>query len=506
MHLVSAAVAAFINTMQNVNGTPSIKMEDLILNRTTLHSMRRDYCRRQAQEIINGFNIPDVFVLHWDSKLLAEIRGTEKKDRLSLVVTGENMEKLLGIPKIESSTGDARAAEIHNFLCKWKLNDLVEIVSFDTTAANNGAAFLLEKRLGRNLLLFPCRHHVSELLVKAVFELNFGKSSAPEVPLFNRFSNSWKNINSKSFKSGISENEVRKVFTIAEVEIFKNFCLTALNSHHTCANYKELLQLSLLFVGEDVPNFSQVRSPGATSHARFMSKCLYCYKMFLFREQFVLTTSEIKSLRSVCIFLTCIYVPYWFRCVDPIAAPQNDLKLIQDVIVYFDKNVSNAWLHKIKNHLCYLSEEADGLSFFDGPIHSHSKRKMVEAITSDNQKEDAIPKRVVATMSEITLYGSKNINDFISSRTKTFFTRLGIETSFLESDPSTWQESEGYIAGKRICQLLSVVNDAAERALKLITDYNRSLTYNEEEEQYLLQVVEHYRQWHPSYTKTSLIK
>lgn len=210
----------------------------------------------------------------------------------------------------------------------------------------------------------------------------------------------------------------------------------------------------------------------------------------------MLTISEIKSLRSVCIFLTCIYVPYWFRCVDPIAAPQNDLKLIQDVIVYFI----------IKNHLWYLSEEAVGLSFFDDQISSHIKRKMVEAITSDNQKEDAVPKRVVATMSEITLYGSKNINDFISSRTKTFFTRLGIETSFLESDPSTWQESEAYKAGKRISQHLSVVNDAAERALKLITDYNRSLTYNEEDKQYLLQVVEHYRQLYPSYTKTSLIK
>lgn len=68
MHLVSATVAAFINTMQNVNGTPSIKMEDLILNRTTLHSMRRDYRRRQAQEIINGFNVMvllNMFIRFW---------------------------------------------------------------------------------------------------------------------------------------------------------------------------------------------------------------------------------------------------------------------------------------------------------------------------------------------------------------------------------------------------------------------------------------------------------
>lgn len=135
------------------------------------------------------------------------------------------MEKLLGIPKMENSKGETISAEIYNFLCAWKLEELVEIVSFDTTAANtglnNGAAFLLEKRIGRTLLFFPCRHHISELLVKAVFELNFGKSSAPDVPLFNRFSSYWKNINPKSFKSGISDVEVRQVLTIAEIDTFK---------------------------------------------------------------------------------------------------------------------------------------------------------------------------------------------------------------------------------------------------------------------------------------------
>lgn len=130
---------------------------------------------------------------------------------------------------------------------------------------------MLEQKLGRALLFLPCRHHISELFIKAVFELNFGKTSAPEVLLFNRFSKFWKNINISDFKSGILDEEVQKVLTPTEIESHKNFCLAALSSYYVRADYKELLQLSLLFIGEYVPNFTQFRLPGATTHARFMS-------------------------------------------------------------------------------------------------------------------------------------------------------------------------------------------------------------------------------------------
>lgn len=66
------------------------------------------------------------------------MKGKEKAERLALVVTGENMEKLLGIPKVESSSGENTAEAIQDFLRKWKMDDLVEIVSFDTTASNTG--------------------------------------------------------------------------------------------------------------------------------------------------------------------------------------------------------------------------------------------------------------------------------------------------------------------------------------------------------------------------------
>lgn len=119
------------------------------------------------------------------------MKGRERVERLALVVTGEKTEKILDIPKLDEGTGKKIADAVHNFLQTWKMDDLVQFICFDTTSTNTGihkgAAYLLEKNLGRQLFFLPCRHHISELLLKAVFELNLGKSSGPDVLIFDRF-------------------------------------------------------------------------------------------------------------------------------------------------------------------------------------------------------------------------------------------------------------------------------------------------------------------------------
>lgn len=92
--------------------------------------------------------------------------------------------------------------------------------------------------------------------------------------------------------------------SVDEIESHKEFCLSKLRSYHERHDYKDLLELSSKFVGEDDPNFTQFRLPGATSHARFMLKAIYNYKMFLFRDQFTMTARELNGVRSICIFLT----------------------------------------------------------------------------------------------------------------------------------------------------------------------------------------------------------
>lgn len=76
---------------------------------------------------------------------------------------------------------------------------------------------------------------------------------------------------------------------------------------------------------------------------------------------------------------------------------------------------------------------------------------------------------------------------------------------FLRFDLPNLPKSEAFCKGEQIVKCITVVNDAAERKVKLITDFNRCLTHNEDDKQYLLHIVEGYRKDFPAYTKSSLI-
>ena len=123
--------------------------------------------------------------------LLAIDGKPEKEDRVAVVVTGVNGEKLLGIPKIAQGTGEQIAAVTIKTLLEWDLHNQVAGISFDTAASNtglsNGSCILLEQKLQKELLWFACRHHVLELICGAAFKVVFGPTAGPNVPLFRRF-------------------------------------------------------------------------------------------------------------------------------------------------------------------------------------------------------------------------------------------------------------------------------------------------------------------------------
>ena len=70
---------------------------------------------------------------------------------------------------------------------------------------------------------------------------------------------------------------------------------------------------------------------------------------------------------------------------------------------------------------------------------------------------------------------------------------LDIKDSFLELPTDTWNDNDDYLQGKNCVKKLRVVNDTAERGVKLFEDYNTILTKNEDEKQFLLHVVEENR-------------
>ena len=78
-------------------------------------------------------------------------------------------------------------------------------------------------------------------------------------------------------------------------------------------DYKELLQLALLFLGEPLTVADvYIHAPGAFHRARWMAKIIYCLKVFLFRAQFHLSLRELSDLREFNIFIMKIYLKTWY--------------------------------------------------------------------------------------------------------------------------------------------------------------------------------------------------
>lgn len=87
-------------------------------------------------------------------------------------MTAYNVEQLLGVPRLESGTGQAEADATYQLLDSWGVREKVIGFVFDTPSTNTGCyrgcCKLLEDKLGRKVLWCACRHHVMELVLGAV--------------------------------------------------------------------------------------------------------------------------------------------------------------------------------------------------------------------------------------------------------------------------------------------------------------------------------------------------
>lgn len=89
------------------------------------------------------------FIVHWDGKILLDLIGSTKVERIAILVSYNGTSKLLGAPKVEPSTGENIATVVQNTLIKWSIFDRVAAMGFDTTSVNtgekNGACLYLQR-------------------------------------------------------------------------------------------------------------------------------------------------------------------------------------------------------------------------------------------------------------------------------------------------------------------------------------------------------------------------
>ena len=245
--------------------------------------------------------------------------------------------------------------------------------------------------------------------------------------------------------------------------------------------------------------------------ARWMSKAIYSLKVWMFRSQFgktgkksaAISPEECDKLFQVCIFIVSTYVEAWYDAPSPASAARSDLQLAARVEEFADVNAraSEVAAKKLSSHLYYLSEELVGLAVFDEGLSDEVRRELVGSIQNKLGLDDPMKKREIS-FAELL---KTNIEDLGTTHTQTFFKIVGIEIEFFDAPVGTWSQNDDYVRGKKVVDALQVVNDHAERSVKLIQDYNRILK-SEENFQNLLLTVSGSRKSFPDSKKSTVLK
>ena len=97
---------------------------------------------------------------------------------------------------------------------------------------------------------------------------------------------------------------------------------------------QELAELVVLFLSDNQCNI-KIRKPGACSHARFFSKCIYCVKTELLIQQLpynVDTVIGLAELKEITIFVCCFYAQWYLLSHEAIRAPYMDISAIQTML------------------------------------------------------------------------------------------------------------------------------------------------------------------------------
>ena len=368
-------------------------IDDLNINCSSI-KRHREKCRAQrAAALKSDFSGDTPLVVHWDGKLMADLSGKEHIDRLPIIVSGRGVSQLLKVSKVSGGSGENQSSAVVQCLKEWNLQSHVVGMCFDTTSSNtgvhNGACILIERKLDKELLHLACRHHIMELLAGAAFAVSMSPSSAPEVMLFKRFQQQWSFIDQGNFSTSADACKLADILDPVKVQII-DFAEGRLAAGEKLVrdDYREFLELSIIFLGGSPQHGIHFMAPGPMHHARWMSKVIYSLKMWMFRLQFRLTAFEEKGLLQMCLFAVILYLKAWFMAPLAVSAPYHDLSLLQDLYKYRQHNeaISKAACKKLEHHLWYLSDELVGLAFFDSEVPVAVKRKMVQALRSSETR------------------------------------------------------------------------------------------------------------------------
>ena len=214
-----------------------------------------------------------------------------------------------------------------------------------------------------------------------------------------------------------------------------------------------------------------------------------------------------KIQRFVQFFVFC-YIPWWTTAPVPSRAPENDVLLIKSLQHYrtIDSICADSAMKSFDNHTWYLTEELVALALFSNNVDPRIKKKMVEKIM---KKRKVCSKRFGSGYGKpkcpkVPRTGTIELPMFVGDDSWSLFEIMKLKVEgFINKPAEEWPLDEDYVKAKLIIDNVSVVNDSAERGVKLASDF-LSGARQEENLQNILQVVENDRRNLPNQRKRKL--
>lgn len=122
----------------------------------------------------------------------------------------------------------------------------------------------------------------------------------------------------------------------------------------------------------------------------------------------------------------------------------------------------------------------------------------------EDERSARIMRVQVSENEAVKLFQNVSLEKFVSDQSLAFFEYFKVKIDFLTEDPKNWSENKDFLKLQSFVRGMKVVNDTAERGVKLMQDFNSTLTKDEEQKQFLLQVVTECRRLYPDTSKSTL--
>ena len=498
LKMSNTQVLMFTATLLKAGGASA---NDVKLSLETTRRMRTAGWNEAAKDIMEHFvksvkNTP--LALHWDEKIMEELKG-EKSNRLAILVSGKNCVegKLLATPAMEDGKGISMATALTDTLSDWSLQSGVTALVFDTCSSNtgafSGAATHLETQLDKKLLWLACRHHVLQLYLAAAWKLVVPRTKSKDNQEFKNFQEVWKTIDTtKSFKV----LKLRGKFLQSQAEETREALVQQLEKPPSMKaflrdDYRESAEVNLLVLNYVPPRGIKWLRPGAYHHARFMAHTIYAPKMYAWSEQMGYDDDFLQNLEVFVCFVACLFAKHWLEATRGVDAPYNDLNFYKNVVQFAEDfpALSEKVLPVIQRHTWYLTQEVVIFALFSNKVDSDVKQKMAEKLCS-------LPKPGLYAQGKPVLpvlEPKTELVDLVGENSHFLFHLLGVDSGWLSAEVSLWEENQDYMTMKEFVTTVKVVNDPAERGVKLCQDFLTLLSRQSDVHGDILQVVEQHR-------------